>query len=62
MGNGGYPGADLKLRQNSKFLNFVVFFNFCPWFKMPQVAQFPTTNVMLETGLDKSTYMTNSKS
>ena len=31
VGNGGYPEADLKLRQNSKFK--ILFFNFCLGFE-----------------------------
>ena len=49
-GNGGYPEADSKLRQNSKFNFFWIlffFWSFVVGSSLPQVALFFTTNIPL---------------
>ena len=44
MGNGGYPDADSKLRQNSKFFDFFLFiWIFVLGLSFSQVTAFPTT-------------------
>ena len=47
MGNGGYPATDLRLRQNSKFNIFEIFFleMFVLRSNLFQVASFPSANL-----------------